>query len=200
MNHRMLLFAVTAVMALIGWAQANTDPYYGRRATLFDELPIGKKDIVMLGNSLTDGAEWNELLDNRHVKNRGIVGDIVQGYIDRLEPILKGQPKKIFILGGEAASMWWWRAIARSSRWLVARELRGSTCIRSLSTGKAACVPSTPTTGCTSWARLILCGAMPSSPMPNSGGASIAGGRRNQISSRGVLTMIHAAARWHLSR
>lgn len=100
MNHRMLLFAVTAVMALIGWAQANTDPYYGRRATLFDELPIGKKDIVMLGNSLTDGAEWNELLDNRHVKNRGIVGDIVQGYIDRLEPILKGQPKKIFILGG----------------------------------------------------------------------------------------------------
>lgn len=100
MNHRMLLFAVTAVMALIGWAQANTDPYYGRRATLFDELPIGKKDIVMLGNSLTDGAEWNELLGNRHVKNRGIVGDIVQGYIDRLEPILKGQPKKIFILGG----------------------------------------------------------------------------------------------------
>ena len=100
MNHRMLLFAVTAVMALIGWAQANTDPYYGRRATLFDELPIGKKDIVMLGNSLTDGAEWNELLDNRHVKNRGIVGAIVQGYIDRLEPILKGQPKKIFILGG----------------------------------------------------------------------------------------------------
>ncbi len=100
MNHRMLLFSVTAVMALIGWAQANTDPYYGRRATLFDELPIGKKDIVMLGNSLTDGAEWNELLGNRHVKNRGIVGDIVQGYIDRLEPILKGQPKKIFILGG----------------------------------------------------------------------------------------------------
>ena len=89
-------------MALVStaWGQANTDPYYGRRATLFDELPIGKKDIVMLGNSLTDGAEWNELLNNRHVKNRGIVGDIVQGYIDRMEPILKGQPKKIFILGG----------------------------------------------------------------------------------------------------
>lgn len=38
--------------------------------------------------------------DNRHIKNRGIVGDIVQGYIDRMEPILKGQPKKIFIMGG----------------------------------------------------------------------------------------------------
>lgn len=76
------------------------DAYYYRRATLFDQLPITKSDIVFLGNSLTDGAEWNELLDNSHIKNRGIVGDIVQGYIDRMEPILKGQPKKIFIMGG----------------------------------------------------------------------------------------------------
>ncbi|MBQ4366496.1 MAG: sialate O-acetylesterase [Muribaculaceae bacterium] len=94
------LLVIALALASTAWGQANTDPYYGRRATLFDELPIGKKDIVMLGNSLTDGAEWNELLNNRHVKNRGIVGDIVQGYIDRMEPILKGQPKKIFILGG----------------------------------------------------------------------------------------------------
>ena len=81
-------------------AQANQDPYYARRATLFDELPIGKKDIVMLGNSLTDGGEFNELLNNRHIKNRGIVGDIVQGLIDRIDPIIKGQPKKLFILTG----------------------------------------------------------------------------------------------------
>ena len=40
-------------MGLTAMAQANQDPYYARRATLFDELPIGKKDIVMLGNSLT---------------------------------------------------------------------------------------------------------------------------------------------------
>ena len=91
------------VMALLGFtamAQANQDPYYARRATLFDELPIGKKDIVMLGNSLTDGCEFNELFNNKHIKNRGIVGDIVQGFIDRVEPIIKGQPKKLFIMGG----------------------------------------------------------------------------------------------------
>ena len=70
---------VTALLCLTAVAQANQDPYYARRATLFDELPIGKKDIVMLGNSLTDGCEFNELLGNRHIKNRGIVGDIVQG-------------------------------------------------------------------------------------------------------------------------
>ena len=91
---------VVAVMCLTMMAQANQDPYYARRATLFDELPIGKKDIVMLGNSLTDGCEFNELLGNRHIKNRGIVGDIIQGLIDRIDPIIKGQPKKLFIMSG----------------------------------------------------------------------------------------------------
>ena len=93
-----LLLAVCALLAWPVWAQhrtANTDVYYGRRATLFDVLPIGRNDIIMLGNSLTDGGEWNELLGNRHVKNRGIVGDIVQGCYERMEPILMGQPRKI---------------------------------------------------------------------------------------------------------
>jgi lysophospholipase L1-like esterase len=34
------------------------------------------------------------------VKNRGIIGDIVQGLYERMEPILKGKPRKIFILSG----------------------------------------------------------------------------------------------------
>ena len=98
--RRLLLIAVGLLMGLTAMAQANQDPYYARRATLFDELPIGKKDIVMLGNSLTDGCEFNELLNNRHIKNRGIVGDIVQGLIDRIDPIIKGQPRKLFIMSG----------------------------------------------------------------------------------------------------
>ena len=97
---KLALLAVAVLMCLMAVAQANQDPYYARRATLFDELPIGKKDIVMLGNSLTDGCEFNELLNNRHIKNRGIVGDIVQGMIDRIGPIIQGQPKKLFIMCG----------------------------------------------------------------------------------------------------
>lgn len=97
---KIAIIAVLALMALTAVAQANQDPYYARRATLFDELPIDKKDIVMLGNSLTDGCEFNELLGNRHIKNRGIVGDIVQGLIDRIGPIIEGQPKKLFIMSG----------------------------------------------------------------------------------------------------
>lgn len=98
-----ILFLLMAVATLSCMAQkkpVNLDVYYARRATLFDLLPVYSSDIIMLGNSLTDGAEWNELFDNCHVKNRGIVGDIIPGFFERLEPILKGQPRKIFIMGG----------------------------------------------------------------------------------------------------
>ena len=98
--RKLATLAVVALICLTAAAQANQDPYYARRATLFEQLPIGKKDIVMLGNSLTDGCEFNELLGNRHIKNRGNVGDIVQGLIDRIDPIIKGQPKKLFIMSG----------------------------------------------------------------------------------------------------
>ena len=92
--------AVTAMQAQPPARTANQDKYYVRRATHFDDLPVYRRDIIMLGNSLTDGAEWNELLRNPHVKNRGIIGDIVQGLYERMEPILKGKPRKIFILSG----------------------------------------------------------------------------------------------------
>lgn len=105
MMKRLFLILIAAI-SLIPMAEAqqrewaNNDPYYARRVTLFELLPIGKKDIVFLGNSLTDGCEFNELFGNPNIKNRGIVGDIVQGFIDRIDPIIKGQPKKLFIMGG----------------------------------------------------------------------------------------------------
>lgn len=95
-----VITAITAVQAQVPERTANQDKYYVRRATHFDDLPVYRNDIIMLGNSLTDGAEWNELFNNPHVKNRGIIGDIVQGLYERMEPILKGKPRKIFILSG----------------------------------------------------------------------------------------------------
>ncbi|MBQ2236183.1 MAG: sialate O-acetylesterase, partial [Muribaculaceae bacterium] len=59
---RLFLLAMVSLTMAVAWAQttpANTDPYYARRATLFDLLPVSHDDIIMLGNSLTDGAEWN---------------------------------------------------------------------------------------------------------------------------------------------
>lgn len=74
--------------------------YYYQRASHFETLPVTTKDIVFLGNSITDGAEWAELFENSRIKNRGISGDTTWGVYDRLDAILKGQPKKIFLLIG----------------------------------------------------------------------------------------------------
>ena len=80
--------------------QEKYTTYYYQRATLFEQLPITSTDIVFLGNSLTDGCEWAELFGNPHIKNRGISGDEVMGIYDRIDPILKGKPAKIFLLTG----------------------------------------------------------------------------------------------------
>lgn len=74
--------------------------YYYQRKSLFAELPVTNNDIVFLGNSLTNGGRWHEMFDNPNIKNRGIVGDIVQGIYDRADLVLNGQPKKIFLLIG----------------------------------------------------------------------------------------------------
>lgn len=95
----LFLFIVFIGAVFFGFAQKYSTFYY-QRATLFEELPVTSKDIIFLGNSITNGGEWTELFQNKHVKNRGISGDICMGVYDRLGAILKGKPAKIFLLIG----------------------------------------------------------------------------------------------------
>ena len=88
----LLLFAAATVFA--------QSEYNFQRRSLFEKLPVTSKDIVFLGNSITDGGEWNELLANPRVKNRGISGDRSGWMLERLDPIVKGRPKKLFLMIG----------------------------------------------------------------------------------------------------
>lgn len=74
--------------------------YYNRVELFKTEEPIDKKDIVFLGNSLTEGGNWPELLRKKNIRNRGVAGDVAMGVYDRLDQILPGKPKKIFFLIG----------------------------------------------------------------------------------------------------
>lgn len=76
------------------------DSYYDRRVSLFELLPIDENDIVFLGNSITDGGEFDELFCNENIKNRGITSDVIEGVENRLDQVLRGKPKKIFLLIG----------------------------------------------------------------------------------------------------
>lgn len=99
MTHKWILF-YCCLYSMAASSGAGIFNVLITRATLFEELPVTSKDIIFLGNSITNGAEWSELFSNKHVKNRGISGDICMGVYDRLDAVLKGKPAKIFLLIG----------------------------------------------------------------------------------------------------
>lgn len=96
MKNISTLLCLLLFVSLTNAQERKYSTFYEQRASLF----IGEDDIVFVGNSITNGGEWHELLDNRHIRNRGISGDVSQGVLDRLDPITKGCPSKIFILIG----------------------------------------------------------------------------------------------------
>ena len=95
------LVANVVASSLYSSPRIYTDHYYKRFLQFMDEPAIGNKDIVMLGNSLTEnGGDWAASLGNKNVRNRGIIGDEVMGVYDRLHQILPGHPAKLFLLIG----------------------------------------------------------------------------------------------------
>lgn len=81
-------------------APAQADEYWDQKTSLFELLPINDTDIVMLGNSITDGGLFNELFEMPNVKNRGIRSDVITGIEKRLSQVTSGHPAKIFLLIG----------------------------------------------------------------------------------------------------
>lgn len=100
---RTILAAAALICAFAATAQQPEKKYtefYYQRAALFDSLGVDSADIVFLGNSLTNGGEWDELLGMPNAVNRGISGDTTEGIADRLGSITRGKPAKIFLMAG----------------------------------------------------------------------------------------------------
>ncbi len=76
------------------------NPNYQIKTALYELYKTEQADIVMLGNSLTQWVDWNELLGKKNIANRGIANDITGGYLHRLEYVYKLKPKLCFIEGG----------------------------------------------------------------------------------------------------
>ena len=77
------------------------DHYYKRLVEFRTEKPVDSKSIIMLGNSITEaGGDWAQKMNDKHIVNRGIIGDNVSGVHDRIDEIIKGKPNKIFLMIG----------------------------------------------------------------------------------------------------
>lgn len=105
MKHIALIIAAvfisfTGIGQQTKWDSTYRPGNYDQKVANFRSYPNSKKDIIFLGNSITDYAEWNELLHLPKARNRGISGDITFGVLERLDEVTEGKPAKIFILIG----------------------------------------------------------------------------------------------------
>lgn len=81
------------------WNKAMKAYYYHRKEH-FETLPNADDEIIFLGNSITDQAEWSEMFGNPRIKNRGIGGDVTDGILERLDEVTESRPLKIFLMIG----------------------------------------------------------------------------------------------------
>ena len=96
---KIFLILLATIVMLQAWT-IQDDPYYKHKKSQFQMLSQNTKyTTVMLGDSITDEGQWDELLDNPLVQNRGISGDTTQGVLQRLDSTNKSI-KQVFIMIG----------------------------------------------------------------------------------------------------
>jgi len=76
------------------------NPNYTLELDKYRTYMMKQADIVMLGNSITHGINWNELIDRTSISEQGIPSDITEGVLNRLEYVYKLNPKICFIMIG----------------------------------------------------------------------------------------------------
>jgi lysophospholipase L1-like esterase len=99
-----ILFIIISLISLSVSAQSSNNylnnPIYQRKIDFYKIYKPKDVKIVMLGNSLTHGVDWNMLLGRNDVAEMGIVSDIISGFYNRLYYVTKIKPQVCFILGG----------------------------------------------------------------------------------------------------
>ena len=88
------------LLAALLTTAVSAQDYYTTKRNVEELVPVTRRNIVMLGNSLTERGFWSEYFPDKRVLNRGIGGDRIVGMLARLDPIVGGQPRAIFIMAG----------------------------------------------------------------------------------------------------
>jgi lysophospholipase L1-like esterase len=111
MSRRSLRGCVTLFIAIIyydagaqiskpSYPDSLFSKYYHQKVSQFKKLPVSKGEIILLGNSITDGGEWSEVFTDSNIKNRGISGDNSIGILNRIDEIYNRKPSKVFVMIG----------------------------------------------------------------------------------------------------
>jgi lysophospholipase L1-like esterase len=106
MQKKAILAAVLALFVFLPNGVLAQGAYWKHKVDQFRILPNPKGEICFLGDSITDGCCWTELIGNIKVTNRGIGGDTAQGVLDRIDEVTAGKPSKVFLMIGTNDLAW----------------------------------------------------------------------------------------------
>ncbi len=103
MKYWMLM--LLAITSFVSKSQNTFDSsfrfyYYDQKLSMFEMMPDQDKEVVWMGDSITDGAEWSELFPGLRTLNRGISSDNTFGMLYRIGEVAKRKPVKLFLLIG----------------------------------------------------------------------------------------------------
>ena len=100
------IFCLLLLTSVVVLCQGTNDslyrknPHYEHHLQLHAIYRTKQTDVVMLGNSITFGVNWNELMGRSGIVNRGIPSDVLEGFSHRLSDIIQLHPTVVCILGG----------------------------------------------------------------------------------------------------
>ena len=81
-------------------ANLSYSDYFYHKKSFFEQHGGHEYDAVFIGDSIIDGAEWEELFPSLKIANRGITGDRTDGVLKRMDSIYSTNVIKAFIMIG----------------------------------------------------------------------------------------------------
>jgi lysophospholipase L1-like esterase len=78
----------------------NKKPNYIDKVSFFETFSRKSYDVVFIGDSITDSADWYDIFQNKVVANRGISGDTTDGVLARMDSILNTNAYSAFVMIG----------------------------------------------------------------------------------------------------
>ena len=126
---RRMLHAVEEENVRNGFSSFYKSEKYVNRMADFKRDPLKQHSIVFLGNSITQGGKWQELIPEKVVANRGIAGDNTYGILSRLNEVVKSKPEKIFLMIGinDIGNRLWEIALVKKNYGEIIDEIKRGT-------------------------------------------------------------------------
>lgn len=97
LSHRWVFIIICL---LVTAAVKADEPFRRHRENVFYALPVKHKNIVFIGNSITNMHEWREAFGSQLILNRGVSGAVSDEVLRNIAAYISGKPRKIFLMIG----------------------------------------------------------------------------------------------------